>query len=135
MIGCGVAISGNEAVFVWVDLASGAVLQNAKAKVQLSDPYMQSDITQTTDLIHQLIAERKTDLVAVRKASTSGKFPALHTAFRLETMIAISSPVSVKFISPQAVAAFVKRHATHIPEVVLKYQQDAYLALIAASGE
>lgn len=135
MIGCGISISGSEAVFIWVDLSSGVVLQHAKAKVQLNDPYMQNDVVQTFDLIRQLIAERKTDLVVVRKSSTSGKYPALHTAFRLEAMIAISSPVEVKFISPQAVAHFVKKNEPKIPEIVLVNQRDAYLALVAAAGE
>lgn len=135
MIGCGISISGNEAVFVWVDLASGAVLQDAKAKVKLSDPYAQDDVVQTFDLIRQLIAERKTDLVVVRKSSTSGKFPALHTAFRIEALIAISSPVQGKFIAPQAIASFIKKNAPKIPEVVLVYQKDAYLALISGLGE
>lgn len=134
MIGCGISVSGSEAVFIWVDLSSGVVLQDAKAKVQLNDPYKQNDVIQTFDLIRQLIAERKTDLVVVRKSSTSGKYPALHTAFRLEAMIAISSPVQVQFISPQAVANFVKNNGPRIPEIVLVYQRDAYLALIAAAG-
>ena len=135
MIGCGISISGSEAVFIWVDIASGTVLQNMKAKVQLSDPYAQNDIAQTSDLIRQLIAERKTDVVVVRKSSTSGKFPASNVAFRIETMICLASPVRVKFVSPQAVAAYAKANALEIPETVLKYQIDAYSALIAAAEE
>ncbi len=134
MIGCGVSISSNEAVFVWMDLTSGVLLQQAKAKVALNDSYAQSDVIQTFDLIRQLIAERKTGLVAVRKSSTSGKFPASHVAFRLETLIALASPVEVRFISPQAIAAFVKKAEPVVPDVVLKYQTDAYLALVAAAG-
>jgi hypothetical protein len=132
MIGCGVSISGNEAVFIWVDLNSGSVLQQAKAKVKLDDPYAQNDVIQTSDLIRQLIAERKTDFVIVRKSSPGGRFSASHMAFRLEAMIVISSPVPVRFISPQAVAAFEKKNPTPIPAVVFAYQKDAYSALIAA---
>jgi len=135
MIGCGVSVSSSEAVFVWVDLPSGVLLQQAKAKVQLNDPYMQGDVAQTFDVIRQLLAERKTGMVAVKKSSTSGKFPASHVAFRLEALIALASPVEVRFVSPQAIAAFVKTEQPEIPGALLKYQTDAYVALMAVVGK
>lgn len=132
MIGCGISISGSEAIFVWVDLATRLVLQEAKARVKLNDPYSQGDVVQTSDLIRQLIAERSTDVIVVRKSSTSGKFSASHAAFRLEALIMMASPVDVRFISPQACSAFLKRSGFAVPASVLKYQSDAFLALVAA---
>lgn len=129
MIICGVSIASSEAVMVWVDASSFGVVGGSK--VELLDPYDKKDLNRTAELFRQLIVEKKTGKVVVRKSSTSGKFSAGHVCFRLETLIAMSVPCDVVFISAQGVSAFVKREGPVFPEGLKKYQQEAYLAVMA----
>ncbi|MFC5578315.1 DUF3010 family protein [Lysobacter niabensis] len=129
MIVCGISIASSEAALVWVD--TGAKQLVGSAKVSLADPYDRDDLARTGELVRQLLVERKTGLVVVRKSSVSGKFGAGHVAFRLETIIAISAPCNLEFVSSQSVAAFVKREVPDMPESLRKYQHEAFLAAIS----
>lgn len=129
MIVCGISIASSEATLVWVD--SGARQIVGGAKVSLSDPYDRDDLGRTGELVRQFLVERKTELVIVRKSSVAGKFGAGHVAFRLETIIAMSAPCGLEFVSSQSVAAFVKREAPDMPENLRKYQHEAFLAAIS----
>jgi len=132
MILCGISISSSEATLVWLD--DGSLQLIGAHKVLLTDPYDPEDLARTGELIRQFLVEKKTELVVVRKSSIAGKFGAGHIAFRLETVIAMSVPCDLAFVSPQSVAAFVKRENSVFPCGLKKYQQNAYLVALTKIG-
>lgn len=129
MIICGISIASAEATLVWVDADSSHLIGGEK--VSLADPYDREDLSRTSGLIRQLLVEKKTEIVVVRKSSTSGKFVAGHIAFRLEAIIAMSVPSELIFVSPQSTAAFEKRVVPTLPGNIRKYQRDAYMTAIS----
>jgi hypothetical protein len=132
MVTCGISIASSEAILVWVDAPSLRLLGGAR--VSLSDPYDKADLSRTCELVRQLLAEKRTELVVVRKSSTSGKFGASHVAFRLETIISLSTPCELAFVTAQSVAAFIRREEPTVPEELKKYQLDAYLAVVSRAS-
>lgn len=128
MIVCGATLAGSEVVLVWIDANSNALL--ASAKVKLDDPYSKTDTGYSADIIRRYLAENRTELLAIKTASTSGKYPAGHVSFRLETLLLLVSPCSVTFLSSQTRAAKEKKHPIDYPGALHKYQHDAYATAV-----
>lgn len=126
---CGVTIASNEATFVWVEPKTGAFISGVK--VQLSDPYSREDTQQTMELVRRYLIDRQTDVVVIKKASTSGRFSAAPTAFKLETIIMLASQSEVVFKSAQTIASFAKKVVIDASTVPNKYQLDAHLTALA----
>jgi hypothetical protein len=135
MIACGVSIAASEAILVWIDGVTRAPLLGVAQRVSLQDPYSRQDLQQTSEVLRQLVTERKTDLIVIRKSSTAGKFRASHVAYRMETLLILAAGCEIRFTSAQAVASFVKREKPALPEALRAYQHDAYLAALAGLTE
>ncbi|WIH04638.1 DUF3010 family protein [Xanthomonas translucens pv. graminis] len=126
---CGVTIASNEATFVWADPNTGVFVSGVK--ISLNDPYSRADTQRTMELIRQYLIDRQTEIVVVKKASTSGRFSAAPAAFKLETIIALASPGEVVFKSAQTVSAFSKKVKIDSSSVPHKYQRDAHLTALS----
>lgn len=133
MIVCGAALAGSEVVLVWIDSHSTAFVTGAK--VRLDDPYSKTDTGQSADIIRRYLAENRTDLLAIKTASTSGKYPAGHVSFRLETLMLQVSPCDVIFVSPQTKAAKEKKRPIEYPGGLHKYQHDAYATAVISVND
>jgi len=125
---CGVTIASNEATFVWID--SHTKIFIAGVKISLADPYSRADIQQTMELVRQHLVANKTGVVAIKKASTAGRFPAAPAAFKIETIIALAATCDVAFKSAQTIAAYAKKVKVDSSSVPHKYQQDAHLVAL-----
>jgi hypothetical protein len=129
VIVCGVSVAASEATLLWVD--SESLQPIGGAKVELNDGYNRTDVLQTLELLRQLMAERKTEKILIRKSSTSGKFSAGHMSFRIEALLTVAAPCAISFLSAQGVVAHMKRTPHVMPDSLKKYQWDAYNAVIA----
>ena len=122
---CGVGISGSIAAFVIVEGTKEKfnIIDNSFKKLDLKDEKSQSQLRVFSETIQDMLTQRSIDKVFIKRPSTSGRFQAKHTAFKIEAIIQLMEG-EVQLIAPQTISAHLKKDNRLAPMIdqVLKYQ-------------
>ena len=122
---CGVGISARTASFVIVEGSkeSYQIIEGNLKKLDLNDDKLQSQLQVFSKSMEEMLTLNKIDKVCIKRPSTSGRFQAKHTAFKIEAIIQLLE-TEVELIAPQTISAHLKKDVRLLPmmDKVLKYQ-------------
>lgn len=127
---CGIEIKASEAIFAIIDCNDGSIefVPSATKRLSLNDHDTQNAVRLFFDTISAYIRNNGIDVVAIKKRNKNGEYAGGPTTFKIEGLIQMTQGCDVLLISPQTIAASMRRNEFDIPASLLKYQHDAYLA-------
>lgn len=125
---CGIDIQSNEAVLVLVTAEDGAAQISPRPikKLALSHHHDATQMRQFMAAVESFFKENHVNEVVI-KERTGGLAAASGITFKIEALIQLSHP-SVSFVHGNTLRAFGKTNAGALPDGLLKYQREAYLA-------
>jgi hypothetical protein len=114
----GIDISSTEALFCLMQ--ENNEIEYKKFSIKNDDT--SSDLKKFYFDIKNMLSAFDTNRIAISKRGNKGKFAASSVSFKLEALIQIASEKEVEIISPQTVAAFVKKNPLTF-QTKFNYQQ------------
>jgi len=135
LIVCGIELSSSTAIFV---ILKGApekfkVVDPGVTKFEINDSASAEDVVLFYKSFNNLIQKQKIDMIGIKKRShkAKGKYASGPITFKLEGLIQLCENVDVRLISPNTIAAKLRKN--DLPEAKLfKYQVPAYETAYAA---
>lgn len=126
---CGIEISGNDANIVLLE-GNKSEYVNIKSefkKIKLNDDRDQKQIKFFYEEMETFISQSKVDKLCIRRPSTSGKFTASPTAFKIEAVLQLCS-VSVELLHTATIASVLKKSSipAEMYDAIHKYQRPAF---------
>ena len=136
---CGIDITARRAIFVFLTLAEGQVVDITVPHTHLKVDH--PDHPEALRRFHReaqaLFDARQPDRIAIVERRKSGRFAAGGTTFKLESLLQLYEPIAVTLVAPALLRQFVKeRQPALTPR--FSYQKNAYLLarylLVASDG-
>ena len=125
---CGIEICGNDANIVLIEgnKIEYSIIKSEFKKIRLDDDGDQSQIKSFHEAIENFVRQSKVDKLCIRRPSTSRKFTASPTAFKIEAILQLGSVPVVLFHSA-SIASILKKTAIQSEkyESIHKYQHAA----------
>jgi hypothetical protein len=126
---CGIDIKASESILALIDFEDDeiAFVSSPTKRVSLNEDDTQESVKLFFETMGAFLRNNQVDLVAIKKRNKKGEYAGGPTTFKIEGLIQMIHNCDVHLVSPQTVAASVRKHAFDIPQGLLKYQVDAYL--------
>ena len=135
MIVCGIELSSSTAICVILEGTPDnfEVVDPGVSKLELNDSDSAEDVIAFHQSFTEFVKKQKIDRIAIKKrsAKAKGKYASGPITFKLEGLIQLCENVEVRLISPNTIAAKLRKKG--LPEAKLfKYQIPAYETAFAA---
>lgn len=126
---CGIEIKASETIFAIIDYNDGSIefVPSATKRLSLNDDDTQDSVRLFFETFGAFLRSNGIDVVAIRKRNKKGDYAGGPTTFKIEGLIQMSQGCEVRLISPQTIAASIRRNKFAIPVSLVKYQHDAFL--------
>ncbi|NEH55533.1 DUF3010 family protein [Rhizobium leguminosarum] len=126
---CGIDIRANAAVLVIVTEHDGLPQISSKPvkKLALSQEHSAPQMRQFMAAAESFFKENGVEQVVIKERTGGGLTAASGITYKIEALIQLSH-ANVSFVHGNTLRAFGKTNVGAIPQGVLKYQTDAYLA-------
>ena len=134
---CGAAIKANDLILVTVvrEAERFAIDAKASSRLTLSDDTDQAAVRAFFALLQAFVRDNGIDRIAIRGRQTKGRFAGGSTSFKIEGLIQLLDGCTVTIMTPQTIAARIKRHPVEMPASARVYQRDAFeVACVAMAG-
>jgi len=122
---CGIGITGKSAIFILLngDKNKFVIEKIDTKKINLEDDLGQESVITFSKKVHKIFIDHNIKDVYIKRPSTSGRFQASPTAFKIETIIQLEF-LQVNLVAPQTIAALLKKdnRMEEAKDQVLKYQ-------------
>ncbi len=125
---CGIELKSSEAILVIVDCDDCQFVDVEPKKIKLSDDESCALIKSFYDSIVGYSKDNHIDTFVIKKRAKKGKMAGGSVSFKIEAIIQLSGAAEVKFVSGQGIAAAHKKQPFEIPEGIMKYQINAFMA-------
>lgn len=137
LIVCGIELSSSTAICVILDGTSDdfEVVDAGASKFELDDSDSAKSVVAFHKSFNEFVSGQEIDRIAIKKrsAKAKGKYASGPITFKLEGLIQLCENVEVRLVSPNTIAAKLRKKKLPEPEVKLfKYQIPAYETAFAA---
>ncbi len=132
---CGIELKSNQAIFSVIEKQDDDIVIYIDMKIKkitLQDDDSQESIRQFCNELLAFLIDNEIDKVILKKRAKKGNFAGGAVTFKMEALIQLNPHCVVELISGQAMGAFEKKNDVHIPNNLKKYQEQAYVAALAA---
>lgn len=127
---CGIELKSNQAILVVMDENEYTDLKIKK--ITLEEDEEQKSIREfCNDFLH-FLEQNQIEAIFIKKRAKKGTFAGGAVTFKMEGLIQLNPKCSVQLISPQAVSSFERKNSVQFPTTLKKYQEQAYLTLMAS---
>ena len=126
---CGIELKSSEAILVVIDTEGDTTPINIDPRrIRLGDDESADAVRSFFESFCDFVRDQLIDVIAIKKRAKKGKMAGGAVSFKLEALIQLQALAKVEFVSPQAIAAAAKREPFDVPEAILAYQEQAFLA-------
>ncbi len=124
---CGIDIAGSDARIVILDgnTVSYSNIECPIKKLPLENSTSAEDIKAFKSSIDALFSDYQIKKVGIKKRAEKGTFAGGPKSFKIETLIQLSE-CEVLIVSPQRIAARLKKHPQNPPGTLNQYQTHAF---------
>lgn len=108
---CGIEIQGNKANVVLLkgNKREYSIIQSEFKKIELDDEKNQSQIKSFQQVMENFLKQNEVKKMFIKRPSTSGKYLAGPVAFKIETILQLSS-LPVVLLHATQIASIMKKH-------------------------
>jgi len=130
---CAIDLKANNTILVVVEKNDDLIdyIDLKIKKIELEDDEVQENIISYSKSINDFLQENKIQQVLIKKRAKKGSFSGGANTFKAEALIQLNSVCKVDLISSQTINAFEKKNNIQYPKNLKKYQEQAYLTVLA----
>ncbi len=131
---CGIELAGSDARLITLDGDKNgfSLIPSNVCKITCADDTNQSEIRAFREAIFAYLRENTCEKVVIKSRSKKGQYAGGATSFKLEGIIQLYDGCPVELISPNRIAAVLRKKPVTIPTDINNYQHDAFKASFAA---
>lgn len=127
---CGIELKANQTILaVQID---GEYKDLKTKKITLEDDELQESIRSYCNDLLVFLTENDIEQVYIKKRAKKGNFAGGAITFKMESLIQLNPKCTVDLVSAQAMGSFERKNSVEYPEALNKYQEQAYLAILAS---
>lgn len=127
---CGIELKANQTILaVQID---GEYKDLKTKKITLEDDELQESIRSYCNDLLVFLTENDIEQVYIKKRAKKGNFAGGAITFKMESLIQLNPKCLVDLVSAQAMGSFERKNSVEYPEALNKYQEQAYLAILAS---
>lgn len=125
---CGIELKGSDARLIVLDGCKDQfqLISSRVKKITCADDESQSEIRAFREAIFAFLRENACEKVAIKKRGKKGQYSGGPISFKLEGIIQLYEACPVELISPNRIAAVIKKKTVAIPTEINNYQHDAF---------
>lgn len=130
---CGVTLEGNNAILSVVEVIEGSeptFISIPNARISLGDDKVSQHIKNFQLTMQSIVNDWNIHTFVIKTRQKKGRMQGGGDTFKMEALIQSLECESVKFISPNAIAAFIKKETPEKPDGCKAYQAGAYFAVL-----
>ncbi|WP_428023261.1 DUF3010 family protein [Arcobacter sp.] len=127
---CGIELKANQTILAVQ--GDGEYLDLKTKKITLEDDEKQESIRSYCNDLLVFLTENNIEQVYIKKRAKKGNFAGGAVTFKMESLIQLNPKCRVDLVSAQAMGSFEKKNSIKYPEILNKYQEQAYLAILAS---
>ena len=130
---CAIDLKANNTILVVVEKNDKKIqyIDLKIKKIELADDEVQENIISYFKAINDFLQENQIKQVLIKKRAKKGSFSGGSNTFKAEAIIQLNTVCKVELISAQTINAFEKKNNIEFPKNLKKYQEQAYLAVLA----
>jgi len=126
---CGIELKANNMILVVLD---GKEFVDLKIKkITLENDELQNDIRQFCNEFLLFLEHHGIEKIYVKKRAKKGTFAGGAVTFKMEGLIQLNPHCEVELVSSATISAYEKKHEIIFPKALNKYQEQAYIMLLA----
>lgn len=132
---CGIELKSNQAIVSVIEKYEDDIviyIDMKMKKITLEEDEKQESIREFCNELLLFLTKENIDKVIIKKRAKKGNFAGGAVTFKMESLIQLNPHCEVELISGQAMSRFEKQNEISYPNELNKYQEQAYLAAIAA---
>ena len=115
-----VVLSGTKADFLHVNVDP--------RKLPLADDENATEMKAFRDSLYAFFRENRVERISIKKRSKKGEYAGGPVGFKMEAITQLYTDSDVGLVTPQAIAATVKRNEPEVPTTIRGYQKTAFEA-------
>jgi hypothetical protein len=127
---CGIELKSSEAILAVIDRTDddNSFIDIEPKKIKLGNDESNESVKSFYDAVVNFSKDNHIDTFVIKKRAKKGQMAGGAVSFKLEAIIQLNGVAEVEFVSGQGIAAAHKKVPFEIPEVINKYQENAFMA-------
>jgi len=128
---CGIELKANQTILAVQ--CDGEYLELKTRKIILEDDEKQESIRSYCNDLLVFLTENNIEKVFIKKRAKKGNFAGGAVTFKMESLIQLNPKSLVELVSAQSIGSFERKNSVEFPKGLMKYQEQAYLALLSST--
>lgn len=131
---CGLEMAASEVRLVVLDGTRADFLHvNIEPrKLLLADDENSNEIRAFRDSLYAFFRENRVERVSIKKRNKKGEYAGGPVGFKIETITQLYADSEVGLVTPQAIAASIRKNEPVVPTTLRAYQKTAFEAAFCA---
>lgn len=132
---CGIELKSNNTILTLVDMQGDDIVDYIDMKIKkivLEDDESRAEVISYKNSIDTFLKENSVEKIVIKKRAKKGTFSGGPVTFKMEGLIQLNTICDVTLISGQAISSYERKNPVDFPKGLKKYQEQAYLAVIAS---
>lgn len=133
---CGVELKANNAIFSVFEKSDDDIVIYIDLKIKkitLDDDEKQEDIFEFSKQLNLFLQENQIKKIFIKKRAKKGNFAGGPVTFKMEGLIQLNQVCETVLVSSQTISSFEKKNIIEFPKELKKYQESAYLTVLAVA--